>query len=425
MASYLEVKQLLRDILCIDIDINENCDIPVPVSSNLEEGTNIIFPNEPLKDAFNTMQNFAKDKLELSTETYREVALRFFGPVQRIIVESVPINDSVNELTYTIGHASLEYCMFLLNAIVESVRIYGRRIYIDLKHRSRMIIRRNTSSDDVNNPLELLPEILRAYTLKINSTKSIPLLRIRDYAASFEFQYMYKQSAAVSEYTDVQDMYLIGNPMLRYSRESIDSPPQRIYNVAVLDYYAMAMESRDPFTMYISFYHVIEYYFDAVFKKKLTKEIKDRITHPDFSYKSEEKLYELAKYVRKHMSSDYDSGKGNEFESLKFVLMEYVSVDELKKRINYLDSNAIDYYQKNLVPFTTSKKTKIVWSDTQGVYTNLATRIYETRNALVHSKSDQIANRYRPYENKKDLLSEIALIRSIAELVLINSSEIL
>ena len=177
--------------------------------------------------------------------------------------------------------------------------------------------------------------------------------------------------------------------------------------------------------MYISFYHIIEHYFDAVFRKKLTEEIKERITRPDFSYKNEEKLYELAKYIRRHMSNDDDSGKGNEFDSLKYVLMEYVPIEELKNRIRNLDPNAIEYYQNSFVQFTTSKKTKIAWSDTQGVYTNLATRIYETRNALVHSKSEQFANQYRPYENRKDLILEIALIKAVAELVLINSSEIL
>lgn len=91
----------------------------------------------------------------------------------------------------------------------------------------------------------------------------------------------------------------------------------------------------------------------------------------------------------------------------------------------YLDSQAIDYYQNNLISFITSKKIKVAWSDSQGVYTNLATRIYETRNALVHSKSEQITNQYRPYENKKELMLEIVLIRSVAELVIINSSEIL
>ena len=183
--------------------------------------------------------------------------------------------------------------------------------------------------------------------------------------------------------------------------------------------------SRIQMEMYISFYHVIEHYFDAIFRKKLTEEIKAKIIHPDFSYKSEDKLYELAKYIKKHLNSADDSGKGNEFESLKYVLMEYVPIAELKARINVLDSRATAFYHGNNVAFVTSKDTKIPWADSQGVYTKLAARIYETRNALVHSKSEQAANQYKPYENRKDLLLEIALIRAVAELVVVNSSEIL
>lgn len=425
MATYIEIKQLLKEILCIEEDVTEDCDIVFPILSYTGQNMNSVFFNDVLKSAFDNIQRYNKDKLEISTMDYREVALQFFNSYGRNSSDLELIPDSVNGLTYSVGPASLEYCMFLLDAIVESVKVNGRRAYIDLRHRSRMMFRRNINNECTNNPIELLPELLRAYTLKIRSTKPVSISRLRDFAASFEFQFMYKKSVAISEYTDVQDMYSIGNSILRYSRESIESPPHRIYNVAVLDYYTMAMESRDPFTMYISFYHIIEHYFDAVFRKKLTKEIKEKITHPDFSYKNEEKLYELAKYIRKHMSSADDVGKGNEFESLKYVLMEYVPINELKKRINDLSPSAIDYYQNNLVTFTTSKKTKISWSDTQGVYTNLATRIYETRNALVHSKSEQRANQYRPYENKKDLTSEIALIKAVAELVLINSSEIL
>lgn len=125
------------------------------------------------------------------------------------------------------------------------------------------------------------------------------------------------------------------------------------------------------------------------------------------------------------MSSDDEIGRGNEFDSLKYVLMEYVPIEELKPRIIQIDPSAIDYYKNNFVPFTTSKKTKIAWSDSQAVYTNLATRIYETRNALVHSKSEQRANQYKPYENRKDLNMELALIRAIAEIIIINSGEIM
>lgn len=88
-------------------------------------------------------------------------------------------------------------------------------------------------------------------------------------------------------------------------------------------------------------------YFDAVFRKKLIENIKGRITHPDFSYKSEEKLYELAKFIKKHMNSDDASGKGNEFDSLKYVLMEYVLLEDLKHQISFMSPRAIDYYQNN------------------------------------------------------------------------------
>lgn len=425
MASYLEIKQLLKEILYIEDDINEECDIIFQTSSYANRQEEIVFHNDELKSAFDRMQDYKKDKLEMSTEYSREVALQFFGQYPRMISDLGQIEDSVNDITYAVEFASVEYCMFILDSIAESVRTNGRRVLIDLRHRSRMGLRRNANIESRNDSLTLIPELLRAYTLKINSLQPVCIKQLREYAASFEFLFMYKQSVAVSEYTTVEDMYAIGNSVLRYSREELNSPPLRIYNLAVLEYYTMAMESRDPFTMYISFYHIIEHYFDAIFRKKLTEEIKDRITHPDFSYKSETKVYELAKYIKKHMNSDDNSGKGNEYDSLKYVLMEYVPVDELKNRIQFLDSNAIAYYQNNFVPFTTSRKTKIAWADEQGVYANMATRIYETRNALVHSKSEQGANQYKPYENRKELVAEIALIKAVAELVLINSSEIL
>lgn len=426
MASYLEVKEVLKDILNLNTDINEICDIVMPDPYIQSEERNIVFSNADLKNAYDNMQIFDKEKLEIYSSTYREVALQLLEPsMVRRMMYLETISDSINGLEYSLGPASSEYCVFLLSELAEQVKANGIRTLGDIRIRTRMFFRHNRKISEIGNSMELLSDFLRANTLKISSTQSVPLSRFRDYAVSFEFHFMYNQGTAISEYTDIQDMYSIGNSVFRFPRKKLDSSPQRIYNKDVIDYYTMAMESRDPFTVYISFYHIIEHYFDAVFRKKLTEEIKNKITHPDFSYKDETKLYELAKYIKKHMNSDDDSGKGNEFESLKYVLIEYVDIDELKKHINNIDATAIDYYQNNLVPFTTSKKTKIAWSNAQGVYTNLATRIYETRNSLVHSKSENTANQYRPYENKKELTLEIALIKSVAELVLINSSKII
>ena len=60
---------------------------------------------------------------------------------------------------------------------------------------------------------------------------------------------------------------------------------------------------------------------------------------------------------------------------LGFVLKEYVDIEMLKRSIIVLDSDAISYYQDNIVSFTASEKTKIQWTNSEGVFTNLANRI--------------------------------------------------
>ena len=115
-----------------------------------------------------------------------------------------------------------------------------------------------------------------------------------------------------------------------------------------------------------------------------------------------------------------NEGQGNELESLMYVLNEYIVIDDLKDK---MDSQEINYYGNNSVPF--SKGTVISWNDANGVYKTLAKRIYYTRNALIHSKSGRDKERYKPYEDEKELQKEIPLICAIAEMIIINSSNIL
>ncbi len=151
-------------------------------------------------------------------------------------------------------------------------------------------------------------------------------------------------------------------------------------------------------------------------------DLKDKITHPDFSYKNEDKIYDIALFVKNRLRMNDETGQGNELESLKYVLSEYISIDDLKARIDAIDLNALQYYKNNKVSFCNAPV--ISWSDTQGVFTQLARRIYFTRNSLVHSKSGKNKERYRPYQDEKQLQLEIPLVKAVAELIIINSSEI-
>lgn len=170
MASYLEIKQLLKNVLCIEPEVDETCDMLIPVHRYGEEASNILLTNEMLKEVFDRIQPMHREKLELFTGTSREVALQFFAPFTRRIAQDEPITDTVNGLSYSIGPASPEYCMFLLDCVADHIRENGRGIQIDLRHRSRNILGQRAASDLQNgNPWDLLPVILRTYTLKVCS----------------------------------------------------------------------------------------------------------------------------------------------------------------------------------------------------------------------------------------------------------------
>ena len=164
-------------------------------------------------------------------------------------------------------------------------------------------------------------------------------------------------------------------------------------------------------------------FFDEVFKRKMIFDLKNKITHPDFSYKNDDKIYDIAMFVKNRLRMNDETGQGNELESLKYVLTEYVPIDDLVTRIQAIDSNSIQYYQSNKVGFCNAPV--IGWSDIQGVYTHLSRRIYFTRNSLVHSKSGKNKERYRPYKDEKKLVLEIPLVKAVAELIIINSSVII
>ena len=197
----------------------------------------------------------------------------------------------------------------------------------------------------------------------------------------------------------------------RINFEQLDSPPLREYTVDVVDYYKLALSSNDPYIKFISFYHVMEYFYDEVFKKKMITDLRDKITNPGFSYRDDDKIYEMALFVKNRLRMNDESGQGNELESLKFVLNEYVTIDELKNRISSMDSTAITYYQTNKVIFCNAPT--IPWTDLQGVYTQIARRIYFTRNSLVHSKSGKNQERYKPYKDEKQLQKEKYIKQSL------------
>ena len=123
---------------------------------------------------------------------------------------------------------------------------------------------------------------------------------------------MYRSGFSLIEFSDIEEMFHLNRTTReRINFEQLDSPPLREYTVDVVDYYKLALSSNDPYIKFISFYHVMEYFYDEVFKKKMITDLRDKITNPGFSYRDDDKIYEMALFVKNRLRMNDESGQGN------------------------------------------------------------------------------------------------------------------
>ena len=419
MSDYLDAKRIFCKMLGIkDLDgIDEESDIIIPThsyGSKETETSQILVRNDIIKTAFDSMKEQKVDDMQLYSDHRYEVAvatrwMRMEG--------SDAIEDPVNGIKYSMGDASLEYIMMICDQMCETsgLEIDGSRM---MRFAGRIPFREGVSLD------EYIAKRFRVRTITIESIEPKKIAQLSLYCSSFEYLYMYQRRFSIVRIHSFANLYeRSGGGRARVNE--LEEPPRRAINKELLEYYAMAVDSEDPFTAYISFYHVLEYYFDEVYKKRLVKEMKDRITNPGFSYKNDSNLYDLARWIGNKMKNDEASGRGNEFDSLKYVMEEYVSINDLIASLEDWNPDLRDYYGSKNVVFSGNKKDRIAWDDSEGVYTNLAKRIYGTRNALVHSKSNQSEKHYKPQKHKADLEKELPLIQIIAERILFEDGEVL
>ena len=429
MVTFYEVKDLLSRIVC-GKNLEEDSDSDIIVDFNRfrgpglpQEDSQIIINNSEIQELYDKVLLKKFDNMQLYDESCYEIAFDLDYPRMRIRNLPIMSEDFENGIKYELSEPTSEYCMYLLMLIKEQMNQQEGRYSRVPPMRLRRLFGRG--DDELTFPI-ILKRIISEVSLKIIDTKG-KKHTVGEYAnlkTSFVFDYMYKSKIALIEFLNITDMFPFDMmPDVRQPITEISTPPLRLYLEDVVDYYKQALASKDPYIKYISFYHIMEYFFDEVFKRQVVEDLQNKITHPDFSYKDDNKIYELAQYVKNRFSAKDIPGQGDEKESLRYVLIEYVPIDDLKARIDIINPEAVNYYQSTKVSFCNASP--ISWTDLQGVYTKIRDRVYTTRNSLVHSKSSKNFQRYRPYKDENQLQLEIPLVQAIAELIIINSSKIL
>lgn len=379
--------------------------------------------------AYEKVSALPNDGLELVNDKRYEIAVDTDMMRRRKMDDdALCIEDNVNSINYRIGVASFEYYILYIIRLAEALEeIKDSRLLLRFRKPVEIMLRHRYMDSDKQEKMDFvvfLDYMFDFQTLVINSSSVKDSNEFRALRTSYQFEYMYRTGLSLIEYTDILTLCRYNeNGLSGKSHSEMDVPPYRKYVADVVDYYKLALSSMDSYIQYISYYHVIEYFYDEVFKRKLVEELRFKITSPSFSYRNDDQLYSIAKFVKNRLKMNDEAGQGNEKESLKFVLEEYVDIDELKNRIYTINPSLPEYYQNNKVAFCNASA--IGWKDAKGCLSNIAARIYSTRNSLVHSKSGKNEERYRPYRDERALRMEIPLIQAVAELIIIKSSVVI
>ncbi|MBY3618002.1 hypothetical protein HGO21_00425 [Acinetobacter sp. CUI P1] len=351
-----------------------------------------------------------QDEDVLFSEQFYEVMVEESGPILR---QDTKLSDERNKLEYKLGTPSDEFLMFMIYKIAVSGEGIKRRFLWSMRLPE-------TNPSDFFEFLKF--SLRRVKTLRITSDEIRKFDDFNVFADSITFEIAFNTGFSMTQVKNLEEFSI---PKRVGRRNKIDDceAPKRKYNRDLIYHYQLGVSTYHPALKFISFYHVLEHFFNIVYLDNMSTRIKKIVTRPDFSPKRDEDIHKLISSIRNGFRIEADSNTAkNEIESLKLVLKKYVDVDSLKNALNEYDSQLVQYYSKTKVSF--SQGEIINFNDIKSVYGSLANRIYKTRNAVIHSKAFE-KERYVPFEHENQLLKEIPLILFVAEEIILATSEII
>ena len=329
--------------------------------------------------------------------------------------------DTVNKLDYRLSNPTDEYLIHIIKQLIplSNAANSGRP---PLWHRLRN--RRTHSNDNENLDLfDLLKRTIpRFQTLHIKSDSTKSKSEFETLTYSFLFNLSYNTDLSYLPSSLIEDLtrtIRIGR-IRRARMEEVEAPKRKYENDLIL-YYQKGISSESVDLQYLSFYHILEHFFEKIYNDELIKSIKDELTKPSFSYKRTKDVSELIKVIQNKLKYKNEEFQINEPEALRLVLERFISdLDEVKDAINSYDNELIEYYKSQEVEFSKGNRVNFQ-EDRDKILKNLRERIYKTRNSIVHSKETD-REKYLPFKHDRILQKEIILMRIIAEKIIIESS---
>lgn len=393
--------------------------------------TVFVFSQEDYKKLYQEFKQYKSVDLEIFNDRKYEIIINSSNRIatrmtfSRLIERINNVSDNANGIEYGIQEIS---DVMVLNLIKKSdIDSLKRAIFYPSIVRGRLDIEKT----DLFSILRLC--LRSPISVCLTFEKNLDKSEISNYVNSFLFNLAYNYDYSYKVVTNIEEILNIRSTKIRFSKwgdfEDID-PPKLLYKEELTEHYHVGISSEDPFIQFIAFYHVMEYFYEEIYREGILDKVKNIIVNPSFSVK---KKKELMRIVDLFKNKRLDSSIGSEKEALELTLVKYVDLVKVVEKLEEYDVNLVDYYKIEKVSFSKGKcvdlRKNINNDDKKSVFKNLANRIYVTRNALVHSKSNEILVKekergiYKPFKDSKELLKEIPLIRIIAEEIIIKTAK--
>jgi len=413
-----------------DADVNREQELyKYRIDISEEDSIEIFLEESRIERIFrSTYEDYKHDEAILYGDNTFEVPVRSQSPYPRIRGrDDISSYDNTNGIGYEIGYFSDEYLVFLINLAKERGLMNALFRYIRPRKRTVNSYLSESPSDPSKRDIFNFAKHMSfgISTLKIKSEKERSLNKFNDFADSYMFELSYNLDSALVLKRGL-DEFLRPDSSRRHRRSSIDNveSPKRFYNEDLIYHYQMGVSSYNPSLKYLSFYHIAEHFFDTIFNEDLVKDIEEMLTQPDFSYRRKSDISEIIKKVSNRLIARQEDITYSEREALKLTLYKHLNVQDVKSEIRSLDSSLVDHYKTNKVEFANDPKVNLENDDEEQEIGALASRIYDTRNSIVHSKSGS-SERYIPFKHDRELRKEIPLVRFISEQLIIGDSKLI
>jgi hypothetical protein len=394
--------------------------------SSMAEGAQLTLSKEKLANEISQLEGFQPvSETIIATEKSYEILVREEGPYFRFSPSSrdgdtiLHVEDAENKLEYSLGRPSNQFVLYLIKNAVA----YGEPRALSRNFMNGSMVRR--AIEEQPCVFDYLKKFVAGrMTIRVNSSIRKSPNEFDKFSSAFLFNITYNTDSALVQQRDFDELLRTGR-ITRNRRSNLDEidPPRRTYGPDLIHHYQLAVGTENPMLEYISYYHIAEHFFESVFNEALVDKVRNKLTHPDFSYKRKKDISSLIKEIGKSIKMRDESMIFNEQEGLRLTLQKHLDIGELVDKLNEYDSSLVDYYKLESVGFSGAGKVHLEGDDEELIYKHLAARIYKNRNSIVHSKESEKA-KYTPFRDDKTLVKEVPLLRFISEKIIFETSTI-